>query len=213
MPSVYAVTSIDEIEQQIRDVEKKYGFPENPVLTEEQWRSYDAQMSEIDTQRQALFEQFEILDQKALEIGNEFGLEPWPDHPQEVWDEYNKEIEPLYMQLDAEYVKEGSQYDNELETVYQEFGFMTSYEYQITDVEFQSELEQLSVQAENDLADFENPNLSDQERRILSDKMTDGFFLQAEHIHEKYGYHFPELDAQRIYELSLEIQSINAMYN
>ena len=206
LPSAaFAAMSADELHEQISAIEKKYGFPETPELTEEQWDAYYTKMQSIDAQRNELFMQLDSLNEQALEIEKEFGFEPWPEHPPEVWDQYNSEVESLYLQLDEHYQGEYEEYDKKLDAIYTKYGFLTSQQVMEAPDEFVQDIDKLHIDTQYMWIGFADPTLDEESKKNLSDALAREFFPEMGEIYKKHGYEFEGLDANQVYELNEEI--------
>ena len=105
---------------EIAEIEKSYGFPEMPDLTEEEWDQYYAEwdelheqlvphyatLGEMNQQYDEIQAQLDKLDDEAKAIDEKYGIEPYPELTHEQWEQYDAEANMVYDKMDeywAEY--------------------------------------------------------------------------------------------------------------
>ncbi len=91
--STAVAENIEDLEQAIAELNKKYGVSETPTLTDEQRAEYDKRVQAINKEYSDIYDE---LSKKIAAIDVEFGIQPWPELTDEQWDAYHREIDAVF---------------------------------------------------------------------------------------------------------------------
>ena len=126
-----AAENIEDYEQAMAELNKKYGIPTEPELTDEQWAEYDKRLQAIHAEYDSVHTE---IEKKIAAIDAEFGITPWPELTEEQWEAYNNEVNELFSLYVGNDTKDTSMPDNsseftkKLEDIDKKYGIPTEPE-------------------------------------------------------------------------------------
>ena len=126
--------NIEYYEQALEELNKKYGIPTEPELTEEQWAEYEKRVQAIHAEYDSIHAE---IEKKIAAIDAEFGLAPWPELTEEQWAAYNNEIDQVFKRMDSLYMNnakntsisdESLEFNKKLADINEKYGIPTEPE-------------------------------------------------------------------------------------
>lgn len=197
-------TAIDALEDQLEQINSKYGFMPQPVLTNEQWNQYDSEWQAIEAQKQPYYQELDALDseydriwqeidridEQGMAIDEKYGFQTdYPELTPEQWESYDAETRGIHQQIDQYWDAVDAQYEAKLFEIYAEFGITESATYSEAPGFFE-DLDEVFMDAEFEIYDLYYDDLSDEEKARIYQQMSD-VAPQIAAVYEKHGYSFP----------------------
>ena len=203
-------------EPQIAEINKEFGMPTQPELTDEQWEQYEAKVTPVYQKQDALYAQIEELNKEILEIEKEFGLNnDYPELTEEQWIQYSAKINEVYNQYDTEahsyYLEHDTYYKEETE-ILQEYGII-DHTYHDAPEEFFVELDELYVKHQASIDVIGDHTMSAQDKAPHYSIIATQVNPAMASIHEKYGYQYPTLTEEQVISLDAKLSELNKKYD
>ncbi len=217
-------TTIEQLEAKIAEIGLQYGFKPDPILTDEQWNSYDKEWDVLEQQKQPYYKQLDELDlkydsiwaeldkidAKGNTIGEKYGLNTYPDLTDEQWAEYYSLTDSIYDQLDPLYEEQWKQYDTDVSKIVTELGIKEPVLYD-DDPQFFDEMHEhwyINVELLQ-IGDYTIPL----DEKSVAHKKAVEILPGLQGIYEKHGYYFPDFTEQQFRELDEKLSKLNEKYD
>lgn len=211
LPVAIADDTIEQFEAQLLQIDKKYGMPIQPELTDEQWNALDKekepyykQLDELDLQYEDVWSQIDKIDAK-------YGfVTTYPELTDQQWQSYDAERNAVWEKMDAYYDELDTAYDKQYLAIVSEYGITEPFTYDDNPAFFDGMWDEIGDSIDL-VYQLGMPDLTADEKSQISQRLVESN-PQISKYYEKHGYVFPSLSAEQFTSLAQKMYQLEELH-